>query len=114
MDLKQFKECVESCYKPLLGEEFSAKCTKNSSAVATGSPRDILAIHADDKVTAGIVENIKKKVSKLEKNTIRRLDVVRLQSVSGKESLTMTITTTGACGWKETTPLIVTAYILFE
>ena len=68
MDLKQFKKRVESCYKPLLGEEFSAKCTdKDSTAVATGGPRDILAIGADDQATARMVQDINMEVSKLEK-----------------------------------------------
>ena len=68
MDLKQFKERVENCYKPLLGEKFEVTCTdKDSAKVATGGPRDILAIDADDQATARMVHDINMKVSKLEK-----------------------------------------------
>ena len=57
MDLKKFKECVESCYQSLLGQIFEVKCKqKGSSAVTTGGPRDVLVI--DDQTTA-IIRRIK-------------------------------------------------------
>ena len=71
MDLKKFKERVESYYKSLLGEIFEVECTrKDSSAVATGGPRDVLVIN--DQTTA-IVSGIKIQVSALEKEYNRKI-----------------------------------------
>ena len=71
MDLKKFKECVESCYQSLLGQIFDVKCKqKGSSAVTTGGPRDVLVI--DDQTTA-IIRRIKIQVSVLESEYNRKI-----------------------------------------
>ena len=64
MDMQNFKERVESCYQSLLGKIFEVQCKqKDSPAVATGGPRDVLVIV--DQTTA-IVSDIKSQVSALE------------------------------------------------
>ena len=69
LTLKEFALEIEAIYQPLLGKTFEGSIDeKNTTAVCTGGPRDVVNVDNDDvcELMKTIVENITKVSSKFE------------------------------------------------